>query len=127
VLTLLGRATAVLGRERLPVLRQAADLPRWPVTYIGKAATFALNVGFPADPASANGMRSGGRVVLSPCGWAFPGLGLGPCICGRGCCNLVQVTMVVAANAQGFEAMKRSREEADGTDERLRAKSRRHR
>ena len=68
----------------LPVLR-SRGLTALPVTYIGKAATFALMSGFPlillgqwdalwsrVDP----GVRLG-----------VPDLGHGACICGRACCT----------------------------------------
>ena len=82
VLTLIGRDVVLAAT--LPVLR-SRGLTALPVTYIGKAATFALMSGFPlillgqwdalwsrVDP----GVRLG-----------VPDLGPGACICGRGCCT----------------------------------------
>ena len=89
VLTLIGR-DAVLAAT-LPVVR-TRGLTALPVTYIGKAATFALMSAFPL-------ILLGGwdalwsRVVLA-CGWAFLIWGLAMYL-WSGVLYLVQVAMVV--------------------------------
>ena len=89
VLTLLGR-DAVLAAT-LPVLR-SRGLTALPVTYIGKAATFALMSGFPLILLGQwDALWS--RVVLA-CGWAFLVWGLAMYLWSA-VLYLVQVTMVV--------------------------------
>jgi cardiolipin synthase len=89
VLTLIGR-DAVLAAT-LPVLR-SRGLTALPVTYIGKAATFALMSGFPLILLGQwDALWS--RVVLA-CGWAFLVWGLAMYL-WSGVLYLVQVTMVV--------------------------------
>jgi cardiolipin synthase len=89
VLTLIGR-DAVLAAT-LPVVR-TRGLTALPVTYIGKAATFALMSAFPL-------ILLGGwdalwsRVVLA-CGWAFLIWGMAMYL-WSGVLYLVQVAMVV--------------------------------
>src|ERR1700748_1974081 len=66
VLTLIGRDVVLAAT--LPVLR-SRGLTALPVTYIGKAATFALMSGFPLILLGQwDGLWS--RVILA-CGWAF--------------------------------------------------------
>lgn len=66
VLTLLGRDLVLAGT--LPLLR-SRGLAALPVTYLGKAATFALMSGFPLVLLGQwDALWS--RVILS-CGWAF--------------------------------------------------------
>ncbi len=93
VLTLLGR-DAVLAAA-LPVVR-GRGVAALPVTYLGKAATFALMSGFPlvllgqpvgSDPALWS------RVVLA-CGWAFLSWGL-VLYLWSGVLYLIQVGLVV--------------------------------
>jgi cardiolipin synthase len=89
VLTLIGR-DAVLAAT-LPVLR-SRGLTALPVTYVGKAATFALMSGFPLILLGQwDALWS--RVVLA-CGWAFLVWGLAMYL-WSGVLYLVQVTMVV--------------------------------
>jgi cardiolipin synthase len=89
VLTLIGR-DAVLAAT-LPVLR-GRGLTALPVTYIGKAATFALMSGFPLILLGQfDALWS--RVVLA-CGWAFLIWGLAMYL-WSGVLYLVQVAMVV--------------------------------
>src|SRR3984893_53644 len=89
VLTLIGR-DAVLAAT-LPVVR-TRGLTALPVTYIGKAATFALMSAFPLIPLGQwDALRS--RVVLA-CGWAFLIWGLAMYL-WSGVLYLVQVAMVV--------------------------------
>jgi len=89
VVTLIGR-DAVLAAT-LPVLR-SRGLTALPVTYIGKAATFALMSGFPLILLGQwDALWS--RVVLA-CGWAFLVWGLAMYL-WSGVLYLVQVTMVV--------------------------------
>lgn len=92
VLTLLGRDVVLAAT--LPLLR-SRGLAALPVTYLGKAATFALMSGFPlvllgqplsADPAVWS------RVVLA-CGWAFLIWGMALYL-WSGALYLVQVAMV---------------------------------
>jgi cardiolipin synthase (CMP-forming) len=89
VLTLLGRDVVLAAT--LPVLR-SRGLTALPVTYIGKAATFALMSGFPLILLGQwDALWS--RVVLA-CGWAFLVWGLAMYL-WSGVLYLVQVTMVV--------------------------------
>jgi cardiolipin synthase (CMP-forming) len=89
VVTLIGR-DAVLAAT-LPVLR-SRGLTALPVTYIGKAATFALMSGFPLILLGQwDALWS--RVVLA-CGWAFLVWGMAMYL-WSGVLYLVQVTMVV--------------------------------
>jgi cardiolipin synthase len=89
VLTLIGR-DAVLAAT-LPVLR-SRGLTALPVTYVGKAATFALMSGFPLILLGQwDALWS--RVVLA-CGWAFLVWGMAMYL-WSGVLYLVQVTMVV--------------------------------
>jgi cardiolipin synthase len=89
VVTLFGR-DAVLAAT-LPVLR-SRGLTALPVTYIGKAATFALMSGFPLILLGQwDALWS--RVVLA-CGWAFLVWGMAMYL-WSGVLYLVQVTMVV--------------------------------
>jgi cardiolipin synthase len=89
VLTLIGR-DAVLAAT-LPVLR-SRGLTALPVTYVGKAATFALMSGFPLILLGQwDALWS--RVVLA-CGWAFLAWGMAMYL-WSGVLYLVQVTMVV--------------------------------
>jgi cardiolipin synthase (CMP-forming) len=89
VLTLIGR-DAVLAAT-LPVLR-GRGLTALPVTYIGKAATFALMSGFPLILLGQfDALWS--RVVLA-CGWAFLMWGLAMYL-WSGVLYLAQVAMVV--------------------------------
>src|SRR6267154_6202850 len=89
VLTLIGR-DAVLAAT-LPVLR-SRGLTALPVTYIGKAATFALMSGFPLILLGQwDALWS--RVVLA-CGWAFLVWGMAMYL-WSGVLYLVQVAMVV--------------------------------
>src|SRR3954466_11185860 len=88
VLTLIGR-DAVLAAT-LPVLR-SRGLTALPVTYIGKAATFALMSAFPLILLGQfDALWS--RVVLA-CGWAFLIWGLAMYL-WSGVLYLIQVTMV---------------------------------
>jgi cardiolipin synthase len=93
VLTLIVR-DAVLAAT-LPVLR-SRGMTALPVTYLGKAATFALMSGFPLvllgqpvapDPALWS------RVILA-CGWAFLGWGLALYL-WSGVLYLIQVGLVI--------------------------------
>src|SRR3954468_18578307 len=89
VATLLGR-DAVLAAT-LPVLR-SRGLTALPVTYIGKAATFALMSGFPLILLGQfDALWS--RVVLA-CGWAFLIWGLAMYL-WSGVLYLIQVSMVL--------------------------------
>jgi cardiolipin synthase len=89
VLTLFGRDVVLAAT--LPVLR-SRGLTALPVTYIGKAATFALMSGFPLILLGQwDALWS--RVVLA-CGWAFLVWGLVMYL-WSGVLYLVQVTMVV--------------------------------
>jgi cardiolipin synthase (CMP-forming) len=89
VLTLIGR-DAVLATT-LPILR-TRGLTALPVTYIGKAATFALMSGFPLILLGQwDSLWS--RVILS-CGWAFLVWGLAMYL-WSGVLYLIQVTLVV--------------------------------
>jgi cardiolipin synthase (CMP-forming) len=89
VLTLIGR-DALLAAT-LPLLR-SRGLTALPVTYIGKAATFALMSGFPLILLGQfDALWS--RVVLA-CGWAFLVWGLAMYL-WSGVLYLIQVTMVV--------------------------------
>jgi cardiolipin synthase (CMP-forming) len=89
VLTLIGR-DAVLAAT-LPILR-TRGLTALPVTYIGKAATFALMSGFPLILLGQwDALWS--RVVLC-CGWAFLVWGLAMYL-WSGVLYLIQVTLVV--------------------------------
>jgi CDP-diacylglycerol--glycerol-3-phosphate 3-phosphatidyltransferase len=71
VITLLARD--VLLAATLPVLR-SRGLSALPVTYVGKAATFALMAGFPLILLGTGG-ASWSR-VLRACGWGFLGWGM---------------------------------------------------
>lgn len=93
VITLLGRDVVLAGT--LPLLR-SRGLSALPVTYLGKAATFALMSGFPLvllgqpvgpDPAAWS------RVVLA-CGWGFLVWGLALYL-WSGLLYLVQVGLVL--------------------------------
>ena len=87
--TLLGRD--LLLAATLPVLR-SRGLTALPVTYIGKAATFALMSGFPLILLGQwDALWS--RVVLA-CGWAFLIWGMGMYLWGV-VLYLIQVAMVV--------------------------------
>jgi cardiolipin synthase (CMP-forming) len=89
VLTLIGR-DAVLAAT-LPVLR-SRRLSALPVTYVGKAATFALMSGLPLILLGQfDGLWS--RVILA-CGWAFLIWGLAMYL-WSGVLYLIQVAMVV--------------------------------
>jgi cardiolipin synthase len=89
VLTLIGRDVVLAAT--LPVLR-SRGLTALPVTYIGKAATFALMSGFPLVLLGQwDALWS--RVVLA-CGWAFLIWGLLMYL-WSGVLYLIQVTMVV--------------------------------
>ena len=89
VLTLIGR-DAILA-VTLPVLR-SRGLTALPVTYIGKAATFALMSGFPLILLGQwDALWS--RIVLA-CGWAFLIWGMAMYL-WSGVLYLIQVTMVV--------------------------------
>ncbi|MFG1935245.1 CDP-alcohol phosphatidyltransferase family protein [Mycobacterium sp. NPDC048908] len=89
VLTLIGRD--VILAATLPVLR-GRGLTALPVTYIGKAATFALMSGFPLILLGQwDALWS--RVVLA-CGWAFLIWGMAMYL-WSGVLYLIQVTMVV--------------------------------
>src|SRR3954463_15132902 len=89
VLTLIGR-DAVLAAT-LPLLR-SRGLTALPVTYIGKAATFALMSGFPLILLGQwDALWS--RVILC-CGWAFLIWGLAMYL-WSGVLYLIQVTLVV--------------------------------
>ncbi len=93
VLTLLGR-DALLAAT-LPVLR-ARGLTALPVTYLGKAATFALMSGFPLvllGTADAQDPALWSRVVLA-CGWAFLLWGLALYLWSA-VLYLLQMTMVI--------------------------------
>jgi cardiolipin synthase len=88
VLTLLGRD--VILAATLPVLR-SRGLTALPVTYIGKAATFALMSGFPLILLGQwDALWS--RVVLA-CGWAFLIWGMAMYL-WSGVLYLIQVAMV---------------------------------
>lgn len=86
----------LIGRDALlaltfPVLR-SRGLTALPVTYIGKAATFALMSGFPFVLLGQwDALWS--RVILA-CGWAFLGWGMAMYL-WSGVLYLIQVTMVV--------------------------------
>jgi len=88
VITLIGR-DALLAAT-LPVLR-SRRLSALPVTYIGKAATFALMSGFPLV-LLGQGDAEWHRVVLA-CGWAFVVWGLALYLWSA-VLYLIQVTMV---------------------------------
>jgi cardiolipin synthase len=89
VLTLLGRDLVLAAT--LPVLR-SRGLTALPVTYIGKAATFALMSGFPLVLLGQwDALWS--RVVLA-CGWAFLIWGLAMYL-WSGVLYLIQVGMVI--------------------------------
>jgi len=89
VLTLIGRD--VILAATLPVLR-SRGLTALPVTYIGKAATFALMSGFPLILLGQfDALWS--RVVLA-CGWAFLIWGLAMYL-WSGVLYLIQVSMVL--------------------------------
>jgi cardiolipin synthase (CMP-forming) len=89
VLTLVGR-DAVLAAT-LPILR-TRGLTALPVTYIGKAATFALMSGFPLILLGQwDALWS--RIILC-CGWAFLIWGLAMYL-WSGVLYLIQVTLVV--------------------------------
>src|SRR5690349_24016923 len=89
VLTLIGRDVVLAAT--LPVLR-SRGLTALPVTYIGKAATFALMSGFPLILLGQwDALWS--RVVLA-CGWAFLVWGMAMYL-WSGVLYLIQVSMVV--------------------------------
>jgi cardiolipin synthase len=89
VLTLIGRDLVLAAT--LPVLR-SRGLTALPVTYVGKAATFALMSGFPLVLLGQfDGLWS--RVVLA-CGWAFLIWGMAMYL-WSGVLYLIQVAMVV--------------------------------
>jgi len=89
VLTLIGRDVVLAAT--LPVLR-SRGLTALPVTYIGKAATFALMSGFPLILLGQwDALWS--RVVLA-CGWAFLIWGMAMYL-WSGVLYLIQVAMVV--------------------------------
>jgi cardiolipin synthase (CMP-forming) len=89
VLTLIGRD--VILAATLPVLR-SRGLTALPVTYIGKAATFALMSGFPLVLLGQwDALWS--RVVLA-CGWAFLIWGMAMYL-WSGVLYLIQVSMVI--------------------------------
>ncbi len=89
VITLLGRDVVLAAT--LPVLR-GRGLTALPVTYIGKAATFALMSGFPLILLGQwDALWS--RVVLA-CGWAFLIWGMAMYL-WSGVLYLIQVAMVV--------------------------------
>ena len=89
VLTLLGRD--VILAATLPLLR-GRGLTALPVTYIGKAATFALMSGFPLILLGQwDALWS--RVVLA-CGWAFLVWGMAMYL-WSGVLYLIQVAMVM--------------------------------
>ncbi len=97
VLTLIGR-DAVLAAT-LPILR-TRGLTALPVTYIGKAATFALMSGFPLILLGQwDALWS--RVILG-CGWAFLIWGLAMYL-WSGVLYLIQVAHGGAADAQSAE------------------------
>src|SRR5919201_1348623 len=89
VITLIGRD--VILAATLPVLR-SRGLTALPVTYIGKAATFALMSGFPLILLGQFGALWS-RVVLA-CGWAFLIWGLAMYL-WSGVLYLIQVSMVM--------------------------------
>ena len=86
---LLGR-DAVLAAT-LPVLR-SRGVTALPVTYIGKAATFALMVGFPAILLGQ--WDSGWSRIVGTCGWAFVIWGTGMYLWSA-VLYLIQVRLVV--------------------------------
>src|ERR1700742_3463502 len=89
VLTLIGRDVVLAAT--LPLLR-SRGLTALPVTYVGKAATFALMSGFPLILLGQwDALWS--RVVLA-CGWAFLIWGLAMYL-WSGVLYLIQVTMVM--------------------------------
>ena len=99
VLTLIGR-DAVLAAT-LPVLR-SRGLTALPVTYIGKAATFALMSGLPLILLGQwDALWS--RVILA-CGWAFLIWGLAMYL-WSGVLYLIQVALVMRQLPKGVEAM----------------------
>lgn len=89
VITLLARDVVLAAT--LPLLR-SRGLAALPVTYLGKAATFALMSGFPLVLLGQfDGLWS--RVVLA-CGWAFLGWGMALYL-WSGVLYLLQVGMVM--------------------------------
>ena len=95
VLTLIGRDVVLAAT--LPVLR-SRGLTALPVTYIGKAATFALMSGLPLILLGQwDALWS--RVILA-CGWAFLIWGLAMYL-WSGVLYLIQVGMVMRPHAQG--------------------------
>src|SRR5258705_1249079 len=95
VFTLIGRDVVLAAT--LPMLR-SRGLTALPVTYIGKAATFALMSGFPLILLGQwDALWS--RVVLA-CGWAFLVWGMAMYL-WSGVLYLVQVTMVVRQLPKG--------------------------
>jgi cardiolipin synthase (CMP-forming) len=89
VLTLIGRDVVLAAT--LPLLRSRA-LTALPVTYVGKAATFALMSGFPLILLGQwDALWS--RVVLA-CGWAFLVWGMAMYL-WSGVLYLIQVVMVM--------------------------------
>jgi cardiolipin synthase len=89
VLTLLGRDVVLAAT--LPVLR-SRGLTALPVTYIGKAATFALMSGFPLILLGQfDALWS--RIILT-CGWAFLIWGMAMYL-WSGALYLIQMAMVV--------------------------------
>jgi cardiolipin synthase len=92
VLTLLGRDLVLAAT--LPLLR-SRGLTALPVTYLGKAATFALMSGFPLvllGMADTHDPALWSRVVLA-CGWGFLGWGLALYL-WSGVLYLIQVGLV---------------------------------
>lgn len=92
VLTLLGRDLVLAAT--LPLLR-SRGLTALPVTYLGKAATFALMSGFPLvllGMADAHDPALWSRVVLA-CGWGFLAWGLALYL-WSGVLYLIQVGLV---------------------------------
>src|SRR5215510_7347171 len=99
VLTLIGRDVVLAAT--LPVLR-SRGLTALPVTYVGKAATFALMSGFPLVLLGQfDALWS--RVVLA-CGWAFLIWGMAMYL-WSGVLYLIQVAMVVRRLPKVAEAM----------------------
>jgi cardiolipin synthase len=89
VLTLIGRDVVLAAT--LPVLR-SRGLTALPVTYIGKAATFALMSGFPLILLGQFGALWS-RIVLT-CGWAFLIWGMAMYL-WSGVLYLIQVVLVM--------------------------------
>lgn len=90
VAVLLGRDVVLAAT--LPVLR-GRGVAALPITYIGKAATFAPDVRAAADPARSVGCVVRGRVI-GACGWGFVIWGTGMYLWSA-VLYLIQVAMVV--------------------------------